>query len=68
MLSKLDGLEQQVQALNPLAILERGYAVLSQVKGPVIQSVKQVTSGDQVKIRVKDGTLGAVVDDVENGK
>ncbi|MEA3286935.1 MAG: exodeoxyribonuclease VII large subunit [Candidatus Marinimicrobia bacterium] len=68
MLSKLDGLEQQVQLLSPLAILDRGYAVLSQDDGQIIQSVEQVAAGDQVRIRLKDGTLGVAVDEVENRK
>ncbi len=63
--SKLTGMEQQVQALNPLAILDRGYAVLSQPDGKLIHSVKHLNAGDQVKVRLSDGALGATVDEVE---
>ncbi len=68
MLSKLTGLEQQVQALNPLAILERGYAVVSQENGQIIQSVKQVNRGDAVRIRLKDGDVQTTIKKVNPKK
>ncbi len=64
--SKLTGLEQQITALNPLAILERGYAVLSQPNGTVIQSVQDVDMGDKLKVRVVDGELSTTIDAIES--
>jgi len=53
--AQLSGLEQRLAALNPLSILERGYAVVSQPDGTLIRRVRQVNPGDQLNVRVSDG-------------
>lgn len=58
---KLVGLEQQLESLNPVAILERGYAVVSGADGEVVRSVTDVQAGDRISVRVKDGAFGAEV-------
>lgn len=55
--TRLDGLVQQLAALNPLAILERGYAVVTQPNGEVVRRVGQVSVGDALTVRVSDGTF-----------
>lgn len=46
----------KLDALDPLAILSRGYAVLTDVRnGRVINSVEQVESGSQLRAQVADG-------------
>ena len=58
--SALVGLQARLDALSPLATLERGYAVVRrQDTGEVVQSVKQVGGGDSLSIRVVDGEFGA---------
>ncbi|GAB4581973.1 MAG: exodeoxyribonuclease VII large subunit [Anaerolineales bacterium] len=57
--TRLEGLAQKLTALNPLAILERGYAVITTSDGQVIRRVRQVAPGDALTIRVSDGTLPA---------
>jgi exodeoxyribonuclease VII large subunit len=59
----LQGLEQKLAALNPLAVLGRGYAIVTQPDGRVIIRVNQVQTGDQLIIRVSDGGFNAVVND-----
>jgi exodeoxyribonuclease VII large subunit len=57
----LSGLEARLEALSPLATLERGYAVVQRGdSGMVVASVDQVTPGDVLTIRVRDGEFGAV--------
>jgi exodeoxyribonuclease VII large subunit len=60
--SRLQGFERRLQALNPLAVLGRGYAVVSrQADGKLISQVKQVETGERLRVRVSDGEFGATV-------
>jgi exodeoxyribonuclease VII large subunit len=62
--SALIGLQARLQALSPRATLERGYAVVRQEEtGLMVREVGQVRTGDQLKIRVRDGEFGAVAHD-----
>jgi exodeoxyribonuclease VII large subunit len=57
----LTGLRARLAALSPLATLERGYAVVQQEDtGAVVRSVGQVSTGDALLIRVRDGEFGAI--------
>ena len=59
--SQLRGFERRLEALNPLAVLGRGYAVVTQVDGKLVSQVGQVGVSDEINIRVSDGTFDAVV-------
>ncbi|MFL7869446.1 MAG: exodeoxyribonuclease VII large subunit [Anaerolineales bacterium] len=60
--SRLQGFERRLEALNPLAVLGRGYAVVSrQADGKLVSQVGQVKSGDRLRVRVSDGEFGATV-------
>ncbi len=48
-----------LHVLNPLHVLTRGYAVVSQNGNPV-RSVKEISENEEFDIRMKDGTLRAV--------
>ncbi len=55
------GLAQTLRAVGPAAVLARGYAVIQhQVTGAVVRSIRQVTPGDSLKVRVHDGAFDAV--------
>ncbi len=58
----LAGLEQRLAALNPSAVLSRGYAIVRDESGRVIQSVAQTSPGQPLTIRVHDGSFGARVE------
>ena len=48
--------------LSPLGILSRGYAVCFAADGTtIVKSVQNVKSGDVVRVRVRDGHIGASV-------
>jgi exodeoxyribonuclease VII large subunit len=55
------GLAQSLNTVNPLAVLARGYAVVTGPHGQVIRSVSQVQPGDELSVRVSDGVFGAKV-------
>ncbi len=59
---RLNSLETRLANLNPLAVLQRGYAILSHPaasdgKVEIIRSVHQVEDGDALQARVADGTF-----------
>ncbi|MFQ5942258.1 MAG: exodeoxyribonuclease VII large subunit [Anaerolineales bacterium] len=56
----LGGMLQTLQAVGPDTVLARGYAIVrAPVDGSIIRSVKQVSTGDELKVRVSDGEFGA---------
>jgi len=60
--SQLAGLQARLEALSPLAVLERGYAIVKQQgTGVIVRQVEQVDPGDRLSIRVQDGEFGATV-------
>jgi exodeoxyribonuclease VII large subunit len=60
--AKLDGLRRQLEALDPLAILARGYAVLTDTEtGQSIGTVAAAIPGRQVRAQVSDGEFYARV-------
>lgn len=62
MTSKLD-------AMSPLKVLTRGYAMAQREDGTVLRSVSQVETGDSITISVSDGRLCASVTEIkENGR
>lgn len=51
-----------LEALSPLSILSRGFsATFKSDQNKVVSSVSQVSSGDEVVIRVQDGRIAATV-------
>jgi exodeoxyribonuclease VII large subunit len=59
---RLDALGRQLQALDPLGILSRGYALITDSStGRVVASVSDAQPGRQITARVKDGSFPAVV-------
>jgi exodeoxyribonuclease VII large subunit len=53
--AQLDGLAMRLNALNPPAILERGYAIVTQPDGALISSIRQVQPDDDLQVQVSDG-------------
>jgi exodeoxyribonuclease VII large subunit len=58
---QMAGLRSRLQALNPLAVLERGFAVVSRPDGSLVRSVSQVKPGDEIQVQVADGKFNADV-------
>lgn len=51
----------QLEALSPLAVLSRGYAVALDEKDSLVRSVSDVKEGEKITIRVSDGRIIAEV-------
>ncbi len=62
----IQGTQRRLEALSPLAVLRRGFAVVTQKEdGTVISRVAQAQPGQKVVIRVSDGQMDA---EIENQK
>jgi exodeoxyribonuclease VII large subunit len=59
--SRLDQLASQLQALSPVAILERGYALVFDSKGSLLRDAAKVSIGDEVSARLAKGVVTATV-------
>ncbi len=59
---QLMGLAQRMQALNPRAVLERGFAIVTNRLGETIARVAQVKAGERLSVQVSDGEFGVRVD------
>ena len=51
----LQGIENNLENLNPQTVLRRGYAIISFTDGVLVRSASQVNPGDQLNVRVRDG-------------
>lgn len=61
-------LTAKLDAMSPLKVLTRGYAMAQTADGTVIRSVKQVNAGDAITVQISDGRILATVKDgKENG-
>lgn len=49
--------------LSPLSILARGYAIVTEAQGAIVKSIGSVDVGDEVTVRLSDGTLLCNVQD-----
>jgi exodeoxyribonuclease VII large subunit len=58
------GIMGRLNALNPLAILERGYSVSFNEKGDIIKDAKQLAAGDPLRIRLHKGSLISTVKEI----
>ncbi len=55
----------KLEALNPLAILSRGYSAVFRPDQTVISSVSQVSPGDLLQLRLTDGEITATVNEAK---
>ena len=62
-------LTAKLDAMSPLKVLTRGYAMAQTQGGEVLKSVSQVERGERITVSLSDGNLSATVMDIkENGK
>ncbi len=64
--AQMEGVKNRLLALNPKAVLQRGYAIVRlKQTGNAVFSKNQVNSGDEVDILVRDGGFDARVTGVQ---
>lgn len=59
--ASLDRLNGQLQALSPISILERGYALVFDGEGRLLKDARQVREGDTIKAQLALGQVTATV-------
>jgi exodeoxyribonuclease VII large subunit len=52
-----------LNAISPLATLERGYAIVSRPGGDILRDAKDVKAGEQINARLGKGQLRCTVDE-----
>ncbi len=60
--SRLGSLDARLHSLSPLAVLDRGYALVLAADNSVVRSTAQVSSGDQLTTRLADGSFTSRVE------
>lgn len=58
----------KLDAMSPLKVLSRGYAMTTNKQGEVVRSVKQVEPGERLTINLSDGRVSATVINKEETK
>jgi exodeoxyribonuclease VII large subunit len=56
-----------LEMLSPLAILDRGYALVFDAEGKLVRDVEQVRSGEEISAKVAKGEIRAVVKGTTEG-
>jgi len=59
--ARLERVTSQMEALSPVAILERGYALVFDASGKLVKDAGQVKTGDDIRARVARGEIAATV-------
>lgn len=58
-------LAEKLQGLSPLAVMTRGYGVVTGERGESVRSVSDITVGDRLRIRLADGEALTTVQKLE---
>lgn len=58
----------KLNALNPLAIISRGYSAVFKPDGTLIKSVNEVAIGEEIRIKTTDGNIVSEVKGRENNE
>lgn len=58
----------KLDAMSPLKVLSRGYAMAQRENGEILRSVRQAEIGERLELYLSDGKLRATVMDKEEGK
>ncbi|MCH3914737.1 MAG: exodeoxyribonuclease VII large subunit [Acidaminococcaceae bacterium] len=60
--------DAKLTAMDPLAILERGYTVTETINGRIIKNSTDVTKGQMVVTRFRDGQVTSQIEEIVHGK
>jgi exodeoxyribonuclease VII large subunit len=65
--ARIDHLQAQMEALSPVAILDRGYALIFDANGNLVKDAAQVETGQEITARVARGRIKATIKEREPG-
>ncbi|MBN2657077.1 MAG: exodeoxyribonuclease VII large subunit [Spirochaetales bacterium] len=58
-------IKKELEGQSPLAVLERGYSIVTDKEGQTLRSTDLIFPGDKINIRFSEGKVSAVVEDKE---
>ena len=61
-------LTAKLEAMSPLKVLTRGYAMAETEDGILLRSVKQIRVGEKIKVALGDGAIAATVSDLKENR
>ncbi len=61
---KIENIIEKLELINPLNVLKRGYSVVYK-KDKIINSIKELTKGDNLQIKLSDGLIKTKIEEVE---
>jgi exodeoxyribonuclease VII large subunit len=67
-IATVSALNARLQSLSPLAVLDRGYALVVDAQGALVRSTEQVAAGDKVTTRLSDGVFSSRVEAAKPNK
>ncbi|MFZ0284955.1 MAG: exodeoxyribonuclease VII large subunit, partial [Terriglobales bacterium] len=59
---RIERIETSLQALSPMAILERGYALVFDASGKLLKDARKVKAGDEISAKLAKGVVRARVE------
>ena len=59
--SKLQTSTSTLDAVSPLAVISRGYSILTNKEGKIVQSIKDIKIGEKLSARIKNGLIDTKV-------
>ena len=62
---RFTALTAKLDAMSPLKVLTRGYAMVQDPQGQVVRSITQVQPGANIRLRLNDGKIDACVTGVQ---
>jgi exodeoxyribonuclease VII large subunit len=65
--ARLNQLAGKLEALSPMKILDRGYALVFDTQGNLVKDASRLSTGEQVTGRVAKGSFVAEVKRTESG-
>jgi len=66
--ARIGALDARLQSLSPLAVLDRGYALVLNAEGSLIRSTTQLIPGDPLLTRLSDGSFTSRVEATSRNK
>jgi exodeoxyribonuclease VII large subunit len=66
--ARIGALDARLHSLSPLAVLDRGYALVLNAQGTLVRSIAQLASGDKVTTRLADGAFSSRVESATSNK
>jgi exodeoxyribonuclease VII large subunit len=66
--ARLHAIDARLHSLSPLAVLDRGYALVLDAGGSLVRSTAQINAGQQLTTRLADGSFASRVESTTSKK